>query len=93
MLRPKPTLSLLISMVDSTPGLIGAVAGSAGGSTVRSEQTAGNGCDPVTGNTPRRHTVKRAHSVSYYYNYVLIYKAVSKLGKRFCVTEQVRLVT
>lgn len=33
MLRPKPTLSLLISIVDSTPGFIGAVAGSGGGST------------------------------------------------------------
>jgi len=33
MLRPKPTLSLLISIVDSKPGFIGAVAGSGGGST------------------------------------------------------------
>lgn len=37
-LRPNPTLSLLISIVDSTPGLIGAVAGSAGGSTKWSKQ-------------------------------------------------------
>lgn len=38
MLRPKPTLSLLISIVDSTPGFIGAVAGSGGGSTEWSKQ-------------------------------------------------------
>lgn len=38
-LRPKPTLSLLISIVDSKPGFIGAVAGSGGGSTEWSKQT------------------------------------------------------
>ena len=33
-LRPRPILSLLISIVDSAPGVIGAVAGSTGGSSI-----------------------------------------------------------
>lgn len=38
MLRPSPILSLFISTVDSTPGFMGAVEGSTGGSSVNFEE-------------------------------------------------------